>query len=207
MTLIDALLEDTSVLSQEELESLARARADLEATRLRIVLEMDTQPEQANEQPSDASSATETPSSATEAPSSATETPASEAPSSATETPSEADEEDASTPMDDDDLNEGISPSQLADELANEAVVAPGEATQLEEGEVDVERGRQVLQQAKDEVVSLLRAVGDEEDALLPSGTVARIRGILRRIAPFESASELARRMRLILESLCVLFR
>ena len=202
MTLIDALLEDTSVLSQEELESLARARADLEATRLRIVLEMDTQPEQANEQPSDASSATETPSSATEAPSSATETPASEAPSSATETPSEADEEDASTPMDDDDLNEGISPSQLADELANEAVVAPGEATQLEEGEVDVERGRQVLQQAKDEVVSLLRAVGDEEDALLPSGTIARIRGLLRRIAPFESASELARRMRLILESL-----
>ena len=98
--LIDTLLEDASVLSQEELESLARARADLDATRLRIVLEMDTQPEQQDDDANsssvtnEASSATETPSSATETPSSATETPSSatETPSSATETPPSATE-------------------------------------------------------------------------------------------------------------------
>ena len=93
--------------------------------------------------------------------------------------------------------------SQLADDLADDPVDVPvGQATQLEGGDVDVTRGRQTLQQARDDLVALLRSVGDDDAAPLPNGTNAKVRDILRRVAPFESASELARRMRGILEGL-----
>ena len=65
---ISALLEDTSLLSQAQLDALVRARAELD----RIVLEMDTQPEQKANLDKPPSSAADTPPSATETPSSTT---------------------------------------------------------------------------------------------------------------------------------------
>lgn len=92
--------------------------------------------------------------------------------------------------------------SQVVDELEAEVLPeGPGPATQLEEAEFEeVGRGRAQLEQIRDDVVTFLRGVGDDETMPLPTGSLERLRGLLRRLRSFESASELARRMRAVLE-------
>jgi hypothetical protein len=127
-------------------------------------------------------------------------TPPLEPPTQPTPDPSDDDDEDE--PIDvETDTGPGLL-SQIADEFEDEAVqVGAGEATQIEEDSLDVDRGRQQLEDLRDAVVAFLRSIGNDPTVVMPPGSQSRIREFLRRLRPFGSASELARRMSVVLDA------